>query len=343
MFSKRYSTVLIIAAALTMVLISQSQAANVIDVRYSSEADKTRIVIELDGVAQYQANYTSEPGISICLLETGLKFARKTISIGDELVKTVVLKELMENIVEVDIPLKSGTAFTIFPLNSPERVVVDVMPDTAVVIPQPVSVSTDSSEVMTGESPEAPVALKYEDAVTAGLPLYTRAAVPPAPISVIPLQNTDYILVQLCFNALLVIALIAMGIKLCRVARRSKKHLNALKEDEVFADMVSRLQQGGKETDNSPEQQRVLPISSDIPGKAQKRRKRRGSATRPAAGQKQYEKVLKLAQLGIDRMEISQQSNVPIGEVNLILNLTKAGSKAKANQEMAISYQQVKG
>ncbi len=310
-----------------MVSVSQSRAAQVIDIRSNSEADKTRIVVELDSAAQYQALYTSEPGISIYLLEAGLKSTRKTISIGDELVETVALKEVMGNIVEVSISLRRGAAFTIFPLESPERIVVDVMPDAAMVTPQPLSVSTDGSETMMGKSPETP---KHENVGTSKLPLRTRDAVPFAPISVFPLQNTDYRLAQLCYNALLVVARIAMGIKLWRVSRMLKKSRSALKEGADFADMVSRLKLGVEENSNSLRQQHALPIIPDIPGKAQKRRKRKGRATPSTADQKQYEKVHKLAQLGMDRMEISQQSNVPIGEVNLILNLTKARSQAKA-------------
>ncbi|MFC1714117.1 AMIN domain-containing protein [Candidatus Poribacteria bacterium] len=327
MFNKRFSAVFIMTV-LALTAVSQSRAAQVIDIRSNSEADKTRIVVELDGTAQYQAHYTSEPGISICLLEAGLKSARKTISIGDELVETAALKEVMGNIVEVSISLKKGAAFTIFPLESPERIVVDVMPDAAMVTPQPVSVPTDGSEAVTGKSPETP---EHEDVGISKLPFNTRDTVPAASISVFPLQNTDYMLAQLCFNALLVVALIALGIKLWRVSRVLKKSRSTLKEGADFADMVNRLELGGEENSNSLGQQHALPIIPDIPGKAQKRRKRKGRATLSTADQKQYEKVHKLAQLGMDRMEISQQSNVPIGEVNLILNLTKARSQAKAN------------
>ena len=105
MFGKKYSTIFVITA-LVMISVSQSWAVYVIDIRSNSEADKTRIVVELDGAAQYQTHYTSEPGISICLLEAGLKSTRKTISIGDELVEPAALKEVMGNIVEVSISLR---------------------------------------------------------------------------------------------------------------------------------------------------------------------------------------------------------------------------------------------
>lgn len=338
MFGKKYSTIFVITA-LVMISASQSWAAHVIGIRSNSEADKTRIVVELDGPAQYQAHYTSEAGISICLLGAGLKSIRRTLSIDDEMVETVALKEVMGNIVEVSISLRREASFTIFPLDSPDRMVVDVMSDAAVGIAQPLSISESGSEAMTRNSPgthetletETPGTLDHEVAGTQEQPLHTSVAVPPGPISVLPLQDTDYILAQFCFNALLVTALIFMGIKLWRVTRVSERNLNTLKEGADFADMVNRLQSDAEERDNSLERQHALPIRPDVSGKAQKRRKRKRRVTRPAAAQKQYEKVHRLAQLGMDQMEISQQSNVPIGEVNLILNLTKARSQAKAN------------
>ncbi len=39
---------------------------------------------------------------------------------------------------------------------------------------------------------------------------------------------------------------------------------------------------------------------------------------------KQYDKVQELAEKGIDPISISQKSNIPVGEVNLILDLIRA-------------------
>jgi hypothetical protein len=43
--------------------------------------------------------------------------------------------------------------------------------------------------------------------------------------------------------------------------------------------------------------------------------------------QEQYSKVYELAKLGMDRLEIAKKSNIPIGEVNLILDLPTASSQ----------------
>lgn len=315
-----------IATALIIAFVCQSQAANVIDVRHNSEADKTRVVVELDGPTQYQALYTSESGVSICLLEARLKSIGKTINIGDELVKTVVLKEMMGDIVEVSISLKGKSAFTIFPLETPDRIVIDVMPDIAVEAVQPLDVFAANSTKKTEEPPgtlEHAVLGVSEQSLDSSSKKFQDLA------ALFSLKNMNYALVQLCFNAFLMMALIVIGIKLWRVTKVSKRNLSTLKKGMTTADIMSRLQQGIMENGSDLEPQRIRPVKTNISGKTQKRKRRK---ERPQAmHEKQYEKVHKLAQLGVDRMEISQQSNVPIGEVNLILDLSKSGSQAKVN------------
>ena len=92
-------------------------AAEVETVRVNSETDKTRVVVQFDEPAQYQVQYTSEPGISVCLLMTGLGSARKMTSVSDGLVKIVTLKEIMaHDNVDLDILNTSATIFTDMPL-----------------------------------------------------------------------------------------------------------------------------------------------------------------------------------------------------------------------------------
>ncbi len=320
MFNKGRS-IIPIATALIIAFVCQSQAANVIDVRHSSGVDKTRVVVELDGPAQYQALYTSEPSVSIRLLEARLESIRKTVNIGDELVKTVVLKEVMGDIVEMSISLEGRSVFRVFPLETPDRIVVDVMPDVAPEAAQPLNVFAANSTTKT-EDPPGTLGASEQPLDSSSEKLQDLTAL-------FSLKNMDYALVQLCFNVFLVMALIVIGIKLWRVTKVLKRNLSALKKGMDPADIIDMLQQGTMEKDGSLELQRARPVKTAISGKTQKRRKRK---ERPQAmHEKQYEKVHKLAQLGMDRMEISQQSNVPIGEVNLILDLSKSGSQAKVS------------
>jgi len=325
LFNKGRSIILI-AAALIIAFVCQSHAANVIDVRHNSEVDKTRVVVELDGPAQYQAIYTSEPGVSICLLETGLKSIGKTINIGDERVKTMVLKEMMGHIVEVSISLEGKSIFRVFPLQTPDRIVIDVTSDVAMKAAQPLNVSAANSAT---EIEKPPGTLEHAMAGASGQPLDSSPEKLQDLTTLFSLKNMGYAPVQLCFNVFMIMALIVIGIKLWRVTKVSKKNLSTLKKGMDLADIMGRLQQGTAEKNNSLEPQRVRPLKTAISGKTQKRKRRK---ERPQAmHEKQYEKVHKLAQLGMDRMEISQQSNVPIGEVNLILDLSKSGSQAEVN------------
>jgi len=326
LFNKKYS-VIFMAIVLMVTSVSQSQAANVIDIRSNSEADKTRIVVELDGPVQYQALYTSEPGVSICLLETGLRAAGKTINISDELVKTVVLKGVMGNIAEVSISLKGKSAFTVFPLESPDRIVIDVMPGVAIGTAR--LISTDNSETSTENLSKTPETPERSAIATAEKPIDNPAEELQGFAALFSLKNTDYALAQFCFNAFLLIALMVMGIGLWRVTRTSKKTIRTLKKNKHSTDMINKLQQGMREKDRNLGQRFARSVKPDISQKLQKRK--RGEKHPQTVHQKQYEKVQKLAQLGMDRMEISQQSNVPIGEVNLILDLSKTESQAKAN------------
>lgn len=331
MFS-RGRLIIPIVTALILAFVCQSQAANVIDVRHSSEADKTRVVVELDGPAQYQALYTSEPGVSICLLEAKLKSIGKTINIGDGRIETVVLKEMMGDIVEVSISLKGKSTFTIFPLETPDRIVIDVMPGIAVEAVQPLNVLAANLTTKTEDNPatkteEPPGTLEHAVLGVSEQPLDSSSGRLQDLTTLFSLKNIDYALVQLGFNAFLMMALIVIGIKLWRVTKISKRNLSAIKKGMNPADIIGRLQQGLAEEGSDQKPQRILPIKTDISGKMQKRKRRK---ERPQTmHDKQYEKVHKLAQLGMDRMEISQQSNVPIGEVNLILDLSKSGSQAK--------------
>ena len=149
----------------------------------------------------------------------------------------------------------------------------------------------------------------------------------------LPFRIRDYVIVQFCFDILLVVSLIIIGINLWRVIRISKKNPNALKKFQTFADMINEGDRFHKEKDNSGSV-RLKSEGQNMPSNEVKgRRKKKGHGVQPASLQQhtpqQYKKVHELAELGMDRLAISQQSNVPIGEVNLILDLSKARSQSK--------------
>jgi hypothetical protein len=255
-------------------------------------------------------------------------------------VRTVALKEVMGNIVEASISLMSGAAFTIFPLESPDRIVIDVVSDAAMEAVQPLILSEDTPEAKPADPPETPIQaaaiLESKDtgiseepvqASTKASPDITKAATDTT--SLFSLSKIDSALAQLCFNVLLVVVLIIMGIELWYISRISKRNRNALKENVDFSHIMSKL--GLEEKSDSLKGQPTLSVKPDNSGKLQKKRRRKEKAPQLSAQQKQYEEVHKLAQLGMDRMQIAQQSKIPIGEVNLILDLSKARSQMEAN------------
>lgn len=306
---------------LATVPVFRISAAAVVDTRVYSGVDKTRITIQLDGPAQYQTQLTSEPGLSISLLKTGLGAIKKTTSINDEMVKGMTLKEIAGSIVDINISLKGDANFAVFPLESPDRIVIDIMPVDIMPVEAtetaPLSVehtsgpaakdssSADSDNSDVGADPNP-------DAVENGLIS-----------SILPFQAKDYMLAQLILNVVLVIALIIMGIKLWSIAKASKKNHKVLKKSQDFADIIGGLQQQSMGKNSTVGVLHSAAAQLEAPDRSLKRTKKKRRGARTASLQEQYRKVSELAQLGLDRLAISQQSNVPIGEVNLILDLSK--------------------
>lgn len=246
---------------LVAVAASRSSAAEVTDIRANSEQDKTRIVIEIDEPVQYQTHFsmldapTSSPSISISLFNTRLGSIRKATSINsdslalgdprDELVKTVAFKEIAGNIVDVGISLKQHANFNVFSLDSPDRVVIDIIPaeveqavgaysNTPLLEVGPSNVGaglTASIQGMRDLPLPQPQTVEQD---TSSLPTSSQRGRPPplSPFAPIPAyagtpkldsatRGKDYLgreglvsipPIQLCFNALFVVLLIVVGV-----------------------------------------------------------------------------------------------------------------------------------
>ena len=319
--------VLIITAMLVAIPIFQSQATRLRRIRSDSKADATRIVLDLDGVARYRTQYTMEPGISICLFETSLGAIRNTTSVDDELVETVITKEVTtdEQVqTVVDIALKRRVTASVFALSN--RLVIDLAPDLAMLAAQPLDPPAEEP----GEDVAALAPSPKVDAEV--LSLSPREDVSKADDSRTAFAALPqwHVLAQFGFNAFLMIALVVIGIKLWRVARVSKRNSSA-SNGQDFVDMIAKLQPGVEKKSISAAAEHTVSVKSNTPVKMEKRKKKKEQVAYPVARQKRYEKVHKLAQLGMDRLAISQESSIPIGEVNLILDLSKARLQSKAN------------
>ena len=303
--------------------VLRSSAVEVIDTRVYSEDGKTRITIQLDGPAQYQTQLTSEPGISISLLKTGLGAIRKITNINDALVDMMTLREIAGSIVDVNITLKKDVNFAIFPLESPERFVIDITPAELPEDTQPL-VALTSDPVAEDSNPP-------DSGAEAGVVADPGAdAVEGRIISFLPLKTRDYILAQLILSAVLVTAMIVMGIKLWFMIRASKKNHKILKKSQSLADIINGTDMANVSRQEAERSNNTIGIlnntipQSITPQKGRGKTKKNRRNAQAASLQEQYRKVYELAQLGMDRLAISQQSKVPIGEVNLILDLSKA-------------------
>jgi hypothetical protein len=268
----------------------------------SSQKDKTRITILLDEAAQYNVQYNAlGPDISIYLFEAGLGSSKKVRTGDDELIEAVNLNEPMGGIVEVNISLKENARFNVFTLESPDRIVIDVMAATAA-----------AGAIGAGlEDPHA------EDPVIGNI---APLAASKAGSKVGSSEAKNYMPLQLLFNALLIAALVIISFKMAHVMRVADKNRVELNKNETFANMLGVLRGKTKKRGNDTETASLAQIPYEEQGDGEKASHR---------VQEQYSKVYELAKLGMDRLEIAKKSNIPIGEVNLILDLSRASSQGK--------------
>ncbi len=294
----------IMVGAFALIFVFCASAVEVTKTSISSQKDKTRITILLDEAAQYNVQYRpSGPEISIYLFEAGLGSTKKVKTGDDELVEAVNLREPIGGIVEVNTSLKEQVRFNVFALESPDRIVIDMVAATgASGVISVGSTNPPAEEPVMGSI--APLA-----ASKAGSRIGSSAA-------------KNYMPLQLLFNALLIVALIIMSFKLVHVMRVSDKNRVELNKSETFANMLGVLRGKIKKRGNDAET--TCNSLAQIPYEEQGDEEKVSHRV-----QEQYSKVYELAKLGMDRLEIAKKSNIPIGEVNLILDLSRASSQGK--------------
>ncbi len=294
----------IMVGAFALILVFCASAVEVTKTSINSQKDKTRITILLDEAAQYNVQYNaSEPDISIYLFEAGLGSTGKVKTGDDELIEAVNLREPMGGIVEVNISLKKSARFSVFSLESPDRIVIDVMAATA------------AAGAISAGLANAPT----EDPVVANIAPLSASR---AGFRVGSSAAKNYMPLQLLFNALLIAALVIISFKLAHVMKISSKNRVELSKSETFANMLGVLRGKVKRKGNDAETKSNS--LARIPYQEQEDREEVSHRI-----QEQYSKVHELAKLGMDRLEIAEKSNIPIGEVNLILDLSRTSSQGK--------------
>lgn len=103
--------------------------AQLLDIRYWSTSDYTRIVIDLDNRVDYQQNEVSDPyrvyfDFQKTVLTAALKY--KNFAVGDYFLDRIRIGQNREDVVRVVLDFKKKGAFTVFTLYDPFRIVVDI-------------------------------------------------------------------------------------------------------------------------------------------------------------------------------------------------------------------------
>jgi hypothetical protein len=295
----------IMVGAFALIFVFCASAVEVTKTSINSQKGKTRIMILLDEAAQYNVQYNaSGPDISIYLFEAGLGSTKKVKTGDDELVEAVNLREPIGGIVEVNISLKEQVGFNVFTLGSPDRIVIDMMAAAgAAGLTSAGLVSSPAGDPVIGNI--APLGAIKQSGSKTGLS-----------------TAKNYMPLQLFFNALLIAALIIISFKLAHVMRVSDKNRVELNKNETFANMLGVLRGKVKRKGNDAET--TSNSLAQIPYQEQEDKEKVSTGV-----QEQYSKVYELAKLGMDRLEIAKKSNIPIGEVNLILDLSRVSSQGK--------------
>jgi len=135
-----------------MALATNSEASKIQSIRYYTEKDKTRLVIELDQDAKYQTKYDKDHNLSISLVKSKIGDSQKSYKVNNGLVNLIELREEPGNKVSINVSLTKPAAFNVFPLDSPPRIVVDAMPFENIIAPEVISVTKmESGDLQTDE------------------------------------------------------------------------------------------------------------------------------------------------------------------------------------------------
>jgi len=347
----RIKTALILVT-LFVVPILQAEAVEIEGLKHYSENTKTRVVVQLSESALYKTQFDQDQNIIISLINTRLNASIKSSNINDGLVEAVAFENTKDNTVNVKVLLIRPAAFNVFPLESPARIVIDVLPVDNILKPEVVAISPSGSEDYSQQTEKIslPVTinkktianentkaeeLSADDNQTAnnkGIILNTNVT----ESSKQKFTDTKS-MVNYGFYAVVIIALIYMSIKVrgvSKFARLLRKNSRTLKEHPDFANILNEMDKSHSQESTNPPR-KVMPIAEtqntnneDSEDKEDKEEK--GNAPETVAIPRQFEKVQEMAQTGVDSDSISEKSEAPGGEVNLILDLIKSRRSERA-------------
>jgi hypothetical protein len=345
--------IMIALFVLLVIPIFQTNAEEVRGIRYYSESDKTRVVVLIKNIPQYKTKLDLENNVSLYIQNSELEGSNRSFRVEDGLVKSVSLKDGNDNTVEVKIILEKKASFNVFPLESPSRIVIDITPVDNISAPEIAVISPKSETIpKTLENKIAPAPIKK--VATPILPKAQKAETiksidtTPSPDNdkqavdstegvlsstfsfdniKILFSDGNYVIIQITFDVVILVMLIYMITKMKAVLNFTKfikKHRRVLKGNKAFADMLVELENGYTHETEINKHEHMSKANVKNPNDEKKDKPKKDTNTDQASASKQYEKVYEMAQRGIDPISISQKNNIPIGEVNLILDLIKS-------------------
>lgn len=345
----------LIIITLFTIPITHAESIEIKGLKHYSEDAKTRIVINLSEPAQYKTQFDLEQNIILSLLKTRLDSSVKSSNINDGLVETVTFDNTKGDIINIKILLERPAAFNVFPLEAPDRIVIDVLPVDNILNPEVVAISPSGSEESSPQTEKTtPSALTTKGTTTnennevkesftddnqktdntAGI-LSTGSETESGKSKLTTKSFIDY-----GFNAVILIALIYTGFKIrgvSKFARLIRKNSRMLKENPAFANMLNEMEkERSQESVNLPKKVEQIVDTQNINNEdfeeKEEKEEEKDSVLETVTIPKQYEKVEEMAQRGMDPVSISKKSEVPVGEVNLILDLIKARRSERVRQ-----------
>jgi hypothetical protein len=314
--------------------VFQVRAARVTDIRWSSEAGKTRVVFQLDAAAKYHVRNTLEPGISVYLLQTELDPQEQPIHVDSQLVKSVTASEVAPGLLEIKLSLKEKAICDVFCTRSPFRVVIDILSAAdALRIPLAGSYALGTMSENNGFDDEGAVAAsdnvaQEDDSNASATDIRATEDEKPSYFFITQFIREKHETLQSYFDILFIIGLVVISIRISYINKLLKG--KTVHENLDFAQTMNSLQINPGERDKKPESE--VPKQPEKPNVAQINQIKETRKNRVAqlnSIPKHYRKVYELAERGMDRFAISKKSNIPIGEVNLILDLAQAKLQGK--------------
>lgn len=333
---------IIFIALFAFIFIQQVNSAEVGWTRYYLESDKTRIVFFLDEIPKYEVHYDKENNtISITLSDAHLNKPSKKFNVNSVFINSISLKQADNDTVDIKISLPKPANYKVFDIKSPALIIIDVTSAENVLPSGELTNSTENQKselntVNTNKQIDKPAKINMptqtnnenesnNDNLKVESPESTELSIMNLQWQALESLNGNVLaILQYVFDLLMLFLVIYVIIKIRSInnlARYIRRNRRKLKDNPVFADILNEIEKGNK---YNLHKIRKKKLEEDKEKSSQETKSDDRKNDNDEDKIKQYDKVQELARKGIDPISISQKSNIPVGEVNLILDLIRA-------------------